>query len=481
MKNLSKRVGVVSMKEIIIYLCGTFFYTNMTGMFGNFRQSYLVNVLGLESDVVSTVNFIVQISGFIISFFCAMIIDRAPKPGHDKFKPLIKLFAIPSGLLAILMFVSPKFISAAGTSSIIIILYLSVVTILYNTSNNFAGCINSLGVVISPDTKERDGILSYRGIANAIANSAPLVVVLVLGFILPDKESSQYIASAVLCATVSTIFLIISMRVVKERVTYSSQRVNPLLGYADVLKNKYARIILVSEFLKSFRGIATYMGIFLAAALLGSTSKYILLGLPTGIGTFIGMIIVKRLLNRFNSKQIYIGSGVYSLLANTGAFLIGLSFFKNPDNIVIEVVFFIFLFLIGLQFGASNLLPSMFQADVLEDIEVKTHKRLDACLPFVIGIGATLSSTLANTVAPRILYGAGSFIQYIQPIEGVYQTQPYETKVKLLLCYTVVHGIMMLLAGVPFFFYKLTGKTREEIHAAALEYRNEVGTGANAE
>ena len=38
-------------------------------------------------------------------------------------------------------------------------------------------------------------------------------------------------------------------------------------------------------------------------------------------------------------------------------------------------MFIIFLFLIGLQFGASNLLPNMFQADVLEDIELKTGKR----------------------------------------------------------------------------------------------------------
>lgn len=38
-------------------------------------------------------------------------------------------------------------------------------------------------------------------------------------------------------------------------------------------------------------------------------------------------------------------------------------------------MFIIFLFLIGLQFGASNLLPNMFQADVLEDIELKIGKR----------------------------------------------------------------------------------------------------------
>ena len=37
--------------------------------------------------------------------------------------------------------------------------------------------------------------------------------------------------------------------------------------------------------------------------------------------------------------------------------------------------------------------------------------------------------------------------------------------------YTIVHGIMMFLAGVPFFFYKLTGKTKDEIHQKVLEQR----------
>ena len=30
---------------------------------------------------------------------------------------------------------------------------------------------------------------------------------------------------------------------------------------------------------------------------------------------------------------------------------------------------------------------------------------------------------------------------------------------------------MMFLAGVPFFFYKLTGKTKEDIHNAVVEMR----------
>ena len=130
------------------------------------------------------------------------------------------------------------------------------------------------------------------------------------------------------------------------------------------------------------------------------------------------------------------------------------------------------VFLIGLQFGASNLLPSMFQADVLEDMEVKTGKRLDASLPFVISIGTLISGTVASALAPQVLYGADSIIQYIQPTDAIPNPeQSLKSKILLLFFYTIVHGIMMFLAGVPFFFYKLTGKTKEEVHEKVLELR----------
>ena len=214
------------------------------------------------------------------------------------------------------------------------------------------------------------------------------------------------------------------------------------------------------------------MGIFLAEALLGP-GKFLLFGLPTGIGTAVGMLVINFLLKKFNSKVLYIASGIYSVIANTIAFAIGYIYFKSPSP-VLQIVFVASLFLIGLQFGASNLLPTMFQADVLEDIELKTGKRLDASLPFVIGIGTMISGTIASALAPQVLYGTKiPIIEYVQAVDGVAQEQSLKTKIMLLFFYTVVHGLMMFLAGVPFFFYKLTGKTKEDMHNAVLEKRKQ--------
>ena len=285
----------------------------------------------------------------------------------------------------------------------------------------------------------------------------------------------RYIGVASLCGVFGILTMLLGMKTVRERITYNNEKKNPVEGYMDVLKNKYAWTIIISEFLKSFRGVSTYMGIFLAEALLGP-GKFLLFGLPTGIGTAVGMLVINFLLKKFNSKVLYIASCIYSVIINTAAFAVGYIYFKSPSP-VLQILFVVFLFLIGLQFGASNLLPTMFQADVLEDIELKTGKRLDASLPFVIGIGTMISGTIASAVAPMILYGTKvPIIAYVQAVDGVAQEQSLHTKVMLLFFYTVVHGLMMFLAGVPFFFYKLTGKTKQEVHEKVLAKRNELNS-----
>lgn len=456
----------VKMKEMILYLIGAFFYTMMTGMVGSYRNAYLVNVLRLNENQASFFNVMVLIIPFVLNFFISMYIDGRKMGKHGKFKPIVMAIAIPMAALLMLSFWTP-----AGFSGTLLMIYVVTVGVLWGVICNFGNSINMVANVMTPNLKERDNLLSFRSISTAIGNSAPLVVVLVIGLIWKDDEGLQYIIGAGLCAAVGVITMLLGMSAVTERVTYSEEKKNPIAGFGDILKNKYAWVIIISEFLKSFRGIANYMGVFLAAALLGSTSKFLLFGLPTGIGTAVGMLVIKFLLNKFNSKVLYIASGVYSIIVNTCAFIVGFMYFKNPSS-VYQIMFIAFLFLIGLQFGASNLLPSMFQADVLEVIEVETGKRLDASLPFVISIGTLISSSIAQYLAPQFLIGEDSIIQYIQPTDlDPNPVQSLRTKIMMLFFYTIVHGIMMFLAGVPFFFYKLTGKTKDEYHNKVLEMR----------
>ena len=458
----------LKMKEWVLYLSAVFFYTNMTGMMGSYRNAYLVNVLRLTDDQASLFNGLISVIPFFMNFFISMYIDGRKMGKKGKFRPLALSFAIPTGVCLVMTFWTPPALS--GT---LLMVYITAIALAWALCTNFCSSVDMVSFVMTPNMKERDEVISFRGISSAVGNSAPLVIILVIGLIVKD-EGTQYIIGAALCAVVGTITILLGMNAIKERVSYTQKKQNPFKGFKDVLTNKYAWVIIISEFLKTFRNISTYMGVFLAAALLGSTSKFLLFGLPTGIGTAVGMLVINFLLKKFNSKVLYIASGIYSVIINIIAFAIGFIYFQNGSS-VLQIVFIVALFLIGLQFGASNLLPNMFKADVLEDIELKTGKRLDATLPFIIGIGTLISGTIANVIAPKVLYGTiggHTIIGYIQPTDLVPEpVQSMNTKIMMLFFYTVVHGLMMFLAGVPFFFYKFTGKTKEDVHNAVIALR----------
>ena len=461
-------------KEWILYLVAVFFYTNMTGMINEYRRAYLVDVLMLSEEHLSFFNTFTSIAGFALSFVYAMILDnRRPKNGN-KFKNLGLLSAIPCGIVMFFIFYTPDVIKS---NPYLLLAFLCLVTLVQGCCFYFGGTINMVAVVMTPNNKEREQLLSFRAISSAVGNSAPLVIVLVMGEILKavkggNDPSLNYLLSAILCGVVGTTTMLLGFNSVRERITYNEEKKNPLEGISVILKNKHARVVILSEALKSFRGVCTYMQPFIAAAMLGSSSQTLLFALPIGIGTMVGMLIINQLLKKFNSRVLYIASGMYSVCINIIAFGVGYIKLTRPGMDWLEIVFIVCLFLTGLQFGASNLLPNMFQADILDDLELSTKRRLDASLPFVIGLGTTISGTIANAAVPFILYGENSIIHYQQGLaDGTQQT--LETKLLLLFFYTVLHGIMMLLAGIPFFFYKLTGEERERVHNAAVEQREQ--------
>ena len=464
--------------ELIVFIFAVFFYTMMTGMINGYRSDYLVNILSLPENYVAIFNGVTGVAGYVLSFIYALILDNKKIKNNEKFKPLGLISAIPCGIITVLIFLVPDFMRQNPS---VLLAYMIFLALVQGACFYFGNTINMVAMVMTPNLKERENVLSYRGISSAIGNSAPMVVVLVIGAIIKAVQGQEnpelnYILSSILCGFIGTITMLLAMRIIKERTVYSEAKQNPLIGFRDILKSPHARTIILSETLKSFRGIATYMETFMAIAVLGTASKKIIFVLPVGVGTFVGMIVVKTLLKKFNSKQLYIASGIYSLIINCVSFTVGYTQFtmehNGKDPGILQYIFVVCLFLTGLQFGASNLLPTMFQADALDDLELKTGRRLDASLPFAIGLGTVISGTIASTLAPLILYGENSIIQYVQGTAAdPYPVQSYDTKIKLLLFYTIFHGVMMLLAGLPFITYKLTGKAKEEMHDELIKYR----------
>ena len=225
----------VKTNEFVLYLLGVFFYTTMTGMVGGNRNAYLVNVLRLPESQTSLFNFLTAVIPFVLNFFIVMYIDGRRMGKGGKFRPIAMLVAVPMAIVMMLSFWAPK-----GLSGTILMIYVVTLAVLWAVFCTFGNSINMIANVMTPNLKERDQVLSFRSISSAIGNSAPVVIVLVVGLIwnkdnpelieavtgtsIRSVEGLQYIISAALCSVVGVITVLLGMKVVRERTVYTAEK-----------------------------------------------------------------------------------------------------------------------------------------------------------------------------------------------------------------------------------------------------------------
>ena len=208
----------VKKNEFILYLVAVFFYTNMTGMIGGFRNDYLVNVLKVPSGQLSKYNVLISVIPFVLNFFIAMYIDGRKMGKGGKFRPLGLIAAVPTGILLVMSFVTPK--SLTGT---ILMIYIVTVAVSWSIATNFGNSTNMVAIVMTPNLKERDNVISFRSIVSAVGNSAPLAVVAFIGIFAKDK-GTRFIISAALCGAVGIIAMLIGRKKESSRGLYKRAR-----------------------------------------------------------------------------------------------------------------------------------------------------------------------------------------------------------------------------------------------------------------
>ena len=464
--------------EAAFFILGMFFVAAITGLVNSYQFTYLNDVVFKDLDptrrasVTGSITTIYAVIEYVMSFLFIFIIDRT-KTKYGRFRPYGLLFTIPTYIVTILFFFTPGGL-VGNTNGLIA--YFIALYVVYGITVPFLNATKNISNVITPNDKERTKLITWRDILCAIGNSAPLLIYMIVEAlykkdILIHKESSVYLITAIAFAIVGGTILFLGMSFVRERIVQNVKKRNPFKGMGALLKERNYLVIGFSEFIKNVRTVQKYSGIYLAVVLLGSKGKYLWLGLPTAIGTFVGMIIIKLLLKKFEPRTLYICSGIYSFIANFIAFGVGIWYFKTGYG-ALQILFIAVLFLIGLQYGASNLLPAIFNADVLDYMELKTGQRLDCTIGFTTSTFSKLTSIPATFLAAALII---KFVGFDYTVwenatkeafdAGVSSALDLNMKIKLLGCYTLTQGFCMLLCGIPYFWYNLTGEKREKIMA----------------
>ena len=459
-----KKTRTIQPKEYVSYSIGLFGYAMLTGYIGNYLQYFYTDLFLIPPAAIGTMMLVSKIWDGVNDPLEGFIIDRT-NTRFGKLRPYILWTSVPMAVITVLMFTVPS--ESMGTTARIVYMYITY--ILYGSLCSLSDS-PARGIACSTTTneKERADFISIANILRAIGNSAPLVVILVLELIFKAVNHTDtapayqvHNVGAWICGVGGAAMFLMIFFFNKERIPQSEEKLKISECLLLLKVNKPLQIVCASNLIGFGRSLAVGVQVYIATYMLGSSGKMLQLGLPTAVGTMLGMLVVPMLLKRFNSKQTFIGFSLCGSAALTVLYLLG---YERIMGNRFDLVFYIFLFLVGLRFGNTNIMPNLFAADAIDYMEWKTGKRTEGTTYAVLGLFDKIAGALSSAVLNWLLVAIG-FIQPVRDAMGVsiQQAQSAMTLNGMFALFTIIPALFGVLSVIPFFFYDLVGKKKERM------------------
>jgi Na+/melibiose symporter-like transporter len=183
------------------------------------------------------------------------------------------------------------------------------------------------------------------------------------------------------------------------------------------------------------------------------------------------MALCPVLIKKMGEKKVYILMSVYGFVASVLSFVIGYLWFRNPDNMVLTVLFYLFLFLIGLQFGAVTLMPMIMTADCVDYYEYETGKRMEGSAYSILTLTIKVCLALGTALGLVFVQISGYSQTVIDIANGTASGFSTSTKDLVFFAYTVVPGFLALLSIIPMFKYDIVGEKKAKIASELAQRR----------
>ena len=406
-----------------------------------------------------------------------MVAKRAPSK-DGKFRPYLKLVALPLGIATILCF-SPfnKFISNQN----ILLLLCYVTYIFYGmmyTGMNIP--FGSLASVITDDPKGRTLLSTFRSIGSGVGGGvvsliAPLVIFSatgvkdqITGKDIKAADGNKMFIFAVAMGVLSIVFYLWSYATTKERVPSEAEpKVDFKKTYGGLLKSRpfitvaLAGVLISGQLQFNSFNAYLYKNYFTNTNLsvMGTICNY----LPTAVLIF----FMPKLVEKFGKKELCgnvsivsaIAAVLLAILANNKSFINMI----NPEQQIFPAwLFMSVLLIIGFGYTFVSLTCWAVVMDVIDYQEVKTGLRSESAVYAVYTFSRKLGQTIADASGLFLLQWA----KYDSETAGNGFITENGTSNKIMLICTVIPAIVY--TGVWLlmkFGYPLTKERLEPIYA----------------
>lgn len=473
----------LNFKEIAAYSLGLFGFQAIVGLLNSYQAEFDASILGADIAVVGILILVAKIVSAVFDPIVGNMVDRS-KSRHGKFKSMIMYSILPLLVLTAVVFIDVPF----KDNKAITYVWIFVTYLIWSLAMTL-GDVPSQGIasVLTPNPTERTNVVSISNTFKQIGFSACVVVVPVVCLIVPNGSQvfgfegetdtpmigSEYFWTAVLTAVLGCVLFALIPMLNKERVPYVSGEKTTTKDMINALKNnKPLMLVIISYFLGFGRQMAMGIQVQAANVLLGSQNLVAVLGIVTAIGSMVSMAICPMLIKKLGEKKVYLIMSFYGFVVSVLSFIVGFLWFRNPDNMVLTILFYLFLFLIGLQFGAVTLMPMIMTADCVDYYEYETGKRMEGAAYSVLTLTIKVCLALGTALGLVFVQFSGYSDTVAQITAGTAAGFDVGTKDIIFFAYTVMPGILALLSTIPMFKYDIVGEKKAKI-ASELAARRE--------
>lgn len=490
MKSLFKKK---STREILAFSLLPFGISTIYSIVGTALNMYFTDVLGLSLSMTGIMLAVTKVWDAVNDPLMGMLVDKT-NTRWGKCRPYVFWMSGPMILVTALLFAPVDF---GQTGNFI---YAIIAYILYYTIYTALDIPNKgLAPLVFPEDKLRVKALSWSNILGSLGSVLPsLLFFTVAGLWGRENQKQGYFFSALIFAALGAVPMFFSAFGFKEKIKIPPKKEKYIDGLKIVFKDKKYIVLTIAMFFSSIVNIGSMFLPYFAkwncigvlpidqlcdwinqtfGISLQLTSEGLLtplLQIGSGISYMLSMALIPLFLKKMDKKTLWIGTSIIGIAADIICFIIGI-WIVPYNTFAGAVVYMILRFFTNFPVGIMTVLTTAMFSDVVEDLEMRTGKRLEGTVFSFQSLISQISVAIFNALLLNVVDAFGYNVDKMNALtDNLTQPliqSPTQSFVSGGVDYTLLLNVIfflltafgaigLLLQTIPMFFYKFDEKAQ---------------------
>lgn len=466
-------IRYVGVKETVAYgvaNAGQCFGYNIIA--GSYLSLFFTKVFGVPPEAVAAMMLFLGLWDTFNDPLMGSIIDRT-RTRYGKLRPYLLIVPIPLGLATIMLFSGPALLGDK-TEDVAKIIYMFVTYFIWELFYTLGDVpFWGMSAAISPSPSDRTRVISSaRFISGLIGGLSTTILVVLMDLSnngsIPPSLSQVFLLMAIISGTFGMALFSLSGICTKERVVQTVKEPSVLDGFKALVKNKPLLLIVIGNVLAAVSGVGGFFQAYYYSEVVNMNSLTIVIALPGTILGFVTYLLIPKIKQKFDNRQIIFLNGFARLIMGTLVFIVGI---KNFTNLWVVVPLLMVQNLLFSFFNTINMvIPTEMIGDTIDYMEWKTGERNEgvsfSVLTFVGKLTGSISGTIGNALLPVI------GLSFVTMGTETVTVKAYDyTDLLIWGMFTLAPAILGLLPLIPYIWYDLTGEKLKQVREEMAERR----------